>query len=261
MDGVLRLEVLGPVLADHLDSRLGQCGHVLDRHVFRGGDDRDVGPDLVADAVEPRGDLLSGQGQGLPVSPAAARCAAPRRRGRRGSACRGRRAPPGSLPRRVPPARPPSRGRACGPRRCCRRSGPGTARDVVSHLVAARPDRRPDRGGEAPAQDLRGLLDDAVDQAPPACVQDGERGLGSIRPRHRDQHAVGAEREHRDPGLIRPEPVTGSAARTGLGTVDERGVRLEAERQVRRRPRRPRHTAACGSRRRARRRRRCGARG
>jgi hypothetical protein len=37
--GVLALQVLRPVLAHHLDARLGEGSEVLERHVLRGGDD------------------------------------------------------------------------------------------------------------------------------------------------------------------------------------------------------------------------------
>ena len=53
--GVLRLEVLRPVLAHDLDPRLGQDGHVLDRDILRRGDDRDFRADLVAYPREPLG--------------------------------------------------------------------------------------------------------------------------------------------------------------------------------------------------------------
>ena len=73
---VLGLEVLCAVLAHDVDSGLGQRGHVVDGDVLRGRDDRDVGADLVADAGEPRRDLLSGQVQGRRVCRAAGRCGA-----------------------------------------------------------------------------------------------------------------------------------------------------------------------------------------
>jgi hypothetical protein len=39
-------EVLQPVLADHLDARRGQDGHVFHRHVLGRDDDRDPVADL-----------------------------------------------------------------------------------------------------------------------------------------------------------------------------------------------------------------------
>ena len=63
-------------------------------------------------------------------------------------------------------------------------------------------------------------------------MHDRERGLGAVRAGHGDQGAVGAEREHRDPGLVRPEAVPGGASGAGLGAIDDRGVGLEAERQA-----------------------------
>ena len=111
--GVLRLEVLRAVLADDLDPRLGQRGHVLHRHVLGGCDDRHVRADFLAYPRQARGDLFSGQRQGRPVSRAAGPCAAPRRRDPSGSACRDRRARPRSRPHRARPAPRQSRGRAC----------------------------------------------------------------------------------------------------------------------------------------------------
>jgi hypothetical protein len=51
------VEILGAVLAHHLDARLGQRGQVLERDVLRRGDDGDVGADLLADALVARADL------------------------------------------------------------------------------------------------------------------------------------------------------------------------------------------------------------
>ena len=56
---VLRLQVLRPVLADHLDPGLDQHGQVLHRDVLGGGDDRHLGAELAADALVVRPDCLS----------------------------------------------------------------------------------------------------------------------------------------------------------------------------------------------------------
>src|SRR5580765_2171862 len=109
---------------------------------------------------------------------------------------------------------------------------PVGARDLIPHLVAARADRRPDDGGKTGPEDLCRGFHDPVEQAPPAGVDDHQRGLGAVRTGQCDQPAVGAEGQHRDAGLIRPEPVARSASRAGLGAVDDRRVRLEAERQA-----------------------------
>jgi hypothetical protein len=54
---LLRLQVLRAILAKDLDAGLGQSGQVLERDVLRRGDDRDVRPDLVANALVPLADL------------------------------------------------------------------------------------------------------------------------------------------------------------------------------------------------------------
>jgi hypothetical protein len=54
---VLRLQVLGAVLADDLHPGLGQRGQVLERDVLRRGDDRDHRPDLLANALVALADL------------------------------------------------------------------------------------------------------------------------------------------------------------------------------------------------------------
>jgi hypothetical protein len=51
------VEILGTVLADHLDAGLGQRGQVLERDVLRRGDDGDAGADLFADALVALADL------------------------------------------------------------------------------------------------------------------------------------------------------------------------------------------------------------
>jgi len=54
---VLGAQVLRTVLADHLDSRLGERRQVLERDVLRRGDDRDGRADLLADALVALADL------------------------------------------------------------------------------------------------------------------------------------------------------------------------------------------------------------
>jgi hypothetical protein len=53
----LRLQVLGTVLADDLDARLGQRSQVFERDVLRRGDDGDGRPDFLADALVTLADL------------------------------------------------------------------------------------------------------------------------------------------------------------------------------------------------------------
>jgi hypothetical protein len=55
---VLGLEVLCAVLADHLDSRLGEEAELVDRDVLRRDDDRDIRTDLILDARVPVAQLL-----------------------------------------------------------------------------------------------------------------------------------------------------------------------------------------------------------
>ena len=197
---VLGLEVLRAVLADDLDSRLGQGGHVVDGDVLRGRDDRHVGADLVADAREARGDLLSGQVQGRPVSRAAGPCGAREKKR--------------SERQRVQRSRRSTLGRA-GIERRLLGGGPEVelafvddavsetvsegARDLLAHLVAARPDRRARRPPRTRGRgSSRSSRRSPSSKPAPARVEDGERRLGAVRPRHRHQHAVGAESEHRD---------------------------------------------------------------
>ena len=54
---VLGPQVLGAVLADDLDAGFRQRGQVVERDVLRRGDDGDVRPDLVADALVLLADL------------------------------------------------------------------------------------------------------------------------------------------------------------------------------------------------------------
>jgi hypothetical protein len=48
---VLGREVLRAILADDVDAGVGEQGELVDRQVLRRDDDRDVFPDLVADAL------------------------------------------------------------------------------------------------------------------------------------------------------------------------------------------------------------------
>jgi hypothetical protein len=99
------------------------------------------------------------------------------------------------------------------------------SRNLLPHLVAARADARPDRSGERsgphgrPAgrrrlcrrriqpQRVRPGRDDAGEQAPPAGVEDGDRGLVPVDPGERDREAIGGHGEDRQVGFIRPQAV------------------------------------------------------
>src|SRR5215203_4544180 len=108
---------------------------------------------------------------------------------------------------------------------------PEPVRDLLAHLVAAGPDRRADHRGEAGADHFSSRFDDAVDQSAPARMDDREGRLRAVRPRHRHQHAVGAESEHRDPRLVRPDRISRDTAQAGFGSVDDGRMRLETEGQ------------------------------
>src|SRR4051794_16888142 len=85
-------------------------------------------------------------------------------------------------------------------------------RHLLAHLVAAGADPGPDDGAhEAAAECLHAGRGDAAEQPAPTRVQDGERGLAAVCPRKRDRQAVGGEREQRQAGLVRPEPVAALA--------------------------------------------------
>ena len=189
------------------------------RHVLRRGDDRHVRPDLVADALEPRRDLLSGQGQGRPVSRAACPFGARRRRGRAGRRAEVERARPRQPGSRA--ARSAAVQRSSLPP--CRMPGPNRSRKRPPRPLAPRNSRARSTGrrcaASSPAERLRGRLDDPVREAAPACVEHRERRPVPVRSRDGDQHAVGPERDHRHGRLVGPQPVTGDAtgSRPGRG--------------------------------------------
>ena len=57
-------------------------------------------------------------------------------------------------------------------------------------------------------------------------------GRRSVRARERDREAVGGELEHRDAGLVAPEPIAGPAPRTGCRLVHSRRVHLAIHRDA-----------------------------
>ena len=262
VDRVLALEVLRAVLPHHLDPGFREHGHVLERDVLRRRDDRHVASDLGANALVRGADGLRRHVRSLPARRAASRCGGARRRAPGCTTCRGRRARPPRRPPRAAPVRPRSRGRGSGlaarPARMPRANGSG---HLGADLVAAGPDRGPDRRMRTAPERGHAFRDDARQKAAPARVQDGDSRPAVPDAGKRDRQAVGAHREHGQIGLLRPEPVAGLAARTWLGAVDEARVDLPVEREpvgVRRRP--PRR-GGDGSRRPARRRRRSSVRG
>ena len=259
---VLRLEILRAVLADDLDSRLRERLELVDRDVLRRGDDGHPRADLFLDALVPLADLVRRHARALPARPSACRRGGARRRGRAT-----RRAEVEAVDARHARVAQRELGRAPEVELSVRTmSSPNRARNgsptSSPHLVAARPDRRADRGGERTAAErLHRGLDDAVEQTAPAGVHDRDRRRSAARARERDRQAVGAHREDREVALLRPEPVAASR-RANLRARDGRassgtGSSVRAARHRRRSPR----THDAGSRRRGRRRRRCDGRG
>ena len=201
---VLRLQVLGAVLADHVDAGLGQRGHVLERHVLRGRDDGDLGRRSPPGARAGARGSASGDVPDHSLAPGAPGVAAV---GEEELGVAGR-AEVEPLDRadarpRGARARPPSRGRACRPGRCRRRSAPCTAGDVVADLVAAGADRRPDRCGEPAVPERRHAgLQHPGEEPAPARVQQRERRLLAVRARDGDRA-----------GSRRPSPASRGPAR------------------------------------------------
>ena len=166
---VLRLEVLRAVLADHLDARLGQHAHVLERHVLRRRDDRHARADLGADALEVLADEVRRRERELPASHAAFPGGGARRRAPGCSACRGRRARPARPPRERSARSDAAQRSRMRPRV---RSAVEPLGDLGPDLVAARPDRRADARREPPAAErAHALGDDPLRQAAPAGVE------------------------------------------------------------------------------------------
>ena len=249
---VLGLEVLGAVLADDLDPGLCEGAELLDVHVLRRrrrssrfaraprgcarSSTRTVSADNAENALDSTG--LSGPSLreeevgvagGAEVEAVDARARRPRaaraRRRSGGRACLragGRARTPAGTARRRPFAPRSSRGRSTARSRR-RRALPPSGRDAL--------------GG------------DALEQAPPAGVQDRERRRAAVHARDRDRQAVGDDREQRQAALVGPEPVALLPAPARERPVDVGGVSLAVHREPRRdRPRAPRRRAA-GSRR------------
>src|SRR6266571_143159 len=107
------------------------------------------------------------------------------------------------------------------------------AGDVLADLVATRPDARTDHCCEPPAERGNARVDDALQQPKPSNMQEGERRLLPVLARKRDRETVGRQLQHRDTGLIGPEPVALATALAGFGAVDGGGVYLAVHRQPR----------------------------
>ena len=112
------------------------------------------------------------------------------------------------------------------------RSASKRRRHLGADLVAARPDRRPDHGR------LRARR--RAQRRPPrrrrprarASPRGGRRARAArSSPHDRDRQAVGGHREHRQPRLVGPEPVARLAARSGTRAVHRRRVHLAVERE------------------------------
>ena len=257
--GVLRLEVLGPVLADDLDPGLGEHRHVLDAR-------RTSSPRRRSRRARPRPAPLvaartaSGDAGNHPLPPGAAcRRGGVRRRAPGGRRCTARRARRVARPPRRAPARPRSRDRGCRPRTT---SGPKRSRErpghLVPHLVAARADPRADGGRDVPAAERRRPRRRRSRRAGRASRRGGPRPRARRRlARDRDRQAVGGDRNIGRPGSSVQRPSPGSPREPATARSDERrrapaGCQDVATPGRRRPPRR----GAGGSRRRARGRRR-----
>ena len=126
---------------------------------------------------------------------------------------------------------------ACGRAARRRRTRRERLRDLRPDLVAARADRRADRGGlDAAAERAHALGDDPGEQTAPARVQDGDGRPAAVHARERDRQAVGRHREHGQVRLVRPEAVARLAARARHAPVHdcaECTCRLSASRSSR----------------------------
>ena len=230
--GVLRLEVLGAVLADDLDPRLDEQRHVGERDVLRRRDDGHVRPDLLpAPARSARGSR-SGDSTDHPLHAARAAVAAVREEELGvARACRGRRARPLATPA-ARSARSAARQQVeLAVRSSGRRRSAPTPRRRPRSSTARSPARR-SRPSRPVAERRDARLDDAVREAAPAGVQHRER---AARRRVR-AIAIGRqsadEREHRQARLVGPEAVALLAAPPGAArcTVGECTWRLNASR-------------------------------
>src|SRR3954470_14269277 len=103
--------------------------------------------------------------------------------------------------------------------------------DVAAHLVATRPDARPDRGRKHAAEGDDRRLQDPVNETAPADMYDRNRGSAAGRPCERYRQAVGAHRKDRQGLLFGPEPVAALAARARTCAVHERRVGLVVQRE------------------------------
>ena len=113
------------------------------------------------------------------------------------------------------------------------------SRDLLPHLVAARPDRRSHSGSEPSASECGGsALDDSGQQALPADMQERQPGV-ALRPAERHRGAVCGHEQHRLARTVAPEAVAlfeagrrQDALRRGLRHL--RAVNLIAHRRGRR---------------------------
>ena len=232
VDRVLALEVLGAVLADHLDPGFDEHGHVLERT-------RTSSPRRPSRRCRPRRGCARTR-RGRPQATRAITPWTPRgfpvRRCEKNSSG-------------LHDVQRSTRSTSSTPAARSARSadGPEVEVSAVQHvvperggerlghlrpdLVAARPDRGADRRVQPPAE--------RAHAAPRRCRPGGRasRRAGRRRraavadARQRDRQAVRAHREHRQVRLLRPEPVARLASRAGLGSMDKGGVDLPVERK------------------------------
>ena len=185
VDGVLRLEVLRAVLADHLDPRLGErppCRRALT--YFVAATIVTSGPTSAADALVALADLSRRQHRSRPATPRVGPAAAVREEQLR-VAARAEVEPLDLLDagRARAPARPPSRGRGSRPASGRRRSAPrprGRPRSSTARPPARRsPPSRPPPSAATPASTT------PAGEPAPARVDDRERRRAVRRARPR----------------------------------------------------------------------------
>jgi len=108
--------------------------------------------------------------------------------------------------------------------------------DLLSHLVATRPDSRPDRRDDRAGDRLYAGFEDSVYEAAPADMEDDEARL-PVPSREDDRKAVGGEQPEGPAGPLRPDPIpllevpAGGDDSASVGLEDSRPVHLPGHRR------------------------------
>src|SRR5207249_11040830 len=92
------------------------------------------------------------------------------------------------------------------------------AGDLLSDLVATRPDPGAYGSPQSATQRRDPRLDDSLQQTKPPRMQQRERRR-SVSPRECNRQTVGRDLQHRQPGLVGPEPVAVLPPLSGLGPI------------------------------------------